>query len=141
MEFDRRKRLRTQLNIAPLIDVVFLLLIFFMLSSQFISRPGIKVTLPRASTAELHPGKDIIVSIAEDRSLYLNEEEVTLENLLGKLKAKVAESEEKMVIVRADGKIDLCLAVKVMDIAREADARGLVISTEMEHQKSCLGIE
>ena len=141
MEFDRRKRLRTQLNIAPLIDVVFLLLIFFMLSSQFISRPGIKVTLPRASTAKLHPGKDIIVSITEDRVLYLNEEEVTLENLPGKLKAKVAESEEKMVIVRADGKIDLCLAVKVMDIAREADAQGLVISTEMEHRKSCLGIE
>ena len=141
MEFDRRKKLRTQLNIAPLIDVVFLLLIFFMLSSQFISRPGIKVTLPGASTAKLHPGEDIVVSITEDEGLYLNEEEVTLENLLDKLKAKVAESEEKMVIVRADGKIDLGLAVKVMDIAREADAQGLVISTETEHRKSCLGIE
>ena len=128
MEFDRRKPLRTQLNIAPLIDVVFLLLIFFMLSSQFISRPGIKVTLPRASTAKLHSGKDIIGSITEDRVLYLNEEEVTLENLLGKLKAKVAECEEKMVIISADEKIDLCLAVKVMDIAREADVQGLVIS-------------
>ena len=141
MEFDRRKKLRTQLNIAPLIDVVFLLLIFFMLSSQFIARPGIRVSLPRASTAEPHPGEDIVVSITEDSSLYLNGEEVTLENLPDKLKAKVAESEEKTVIVRADEKIDLGLAVKVMDIAREANAQGLVISTEMESRKSCLGIE
>ena len=141
MEFDRRTKLRTQLNIAPLIDVVFLLLIFFMLSSQFIARSGIRVSLPRASTAESHPGEEIIVSITEDGSLYLNGEDVTLDDLPDKLKAEVAESEEKTVIISADEKIDLGLAVKVMDIAREADARGLVISTEMELWKSCSGIE
>ncbi len=136
LEFDRRKKLRTQLNIAPLIDVVFLLLIFFMLSSQFIARPGIRVSLPRASTAEPHPGEDIIVSITEGGSLYLDGEEITLESLPAKLKAKVAESEEKTVIVRADEKINLGLAVKVMDIAREANAQGLVISTEMEQRNA-----
>jgi biopolymer transport protein ExbD len=136
LEFDRRTKLRTQINIAPLIDVVFLLLIFFMLSSQFIARSGIRVSLPRASTAESHPGEETIVSITEDGSLYLNGKDVTLEDLLDKLKAEVAESEEKTLIISADEKIDLGLAVKVMDIAREANVQGLVISTEMEQRNA-----
>ena len=78
MEFEGRKRINTHLNIAPLIDVVFLLLIFFMLSSHFITQPGIKISLPEAATTKLHPEEDIIISIAEDNNLYLNEKQVTL---------------------------------------------------------------
>ncbi len=129
MEFERRRRVSTHLNIAPLIDVVLLLLIFFMLSSHFVTQPGIKITLPTAVTARLYPTEDIIISITEDSNLYLNEELVTLENLLERLKIEIAKTEKKTVIIKADEKIDLGLAVKVMDIAREAEAEGVVIST------------
>lgn len=129
MEFERRRKISTQLNIAPLIDVVFLLLIFFMLSSRFVSHPGIKITLPRAVTASLHPEEDVLIFITADDKLYLNEEEVTLENLLSKLKTKLSKVEKKTAVIKADEKIDLGLAVKVMDIAKQAEAEGLVIST------------
>jgi len=132
MEFEGRRRISTRLNIAPLIDVVFLLLIFFMLSSHFITQPGIKITLPSAVTARLHPEEDIIISITEDNSLYLNEKLVTLENLLEQLKVEMARIEKKIVIIKADEKIDLGLAVKVMDIARQAEAERLIISTKLE---------
>ncbi|MDO9575129.1 MAG: biopolymer transporter ExbD [bacterium] len=132
MEFEGRKKVRTQLNIAPLIDVVFLLLIFFMLSSHFVTQPGIKITLPAAITAKLHPEEDIVISITRDNNLYLNEEEVDLDNLLDRLREKIEDSVKKIVIIKADEKIDLGLAVKVMDIARQAEAEGLVISTRTE---------
>ena len=132
MEFEGRKRVDTRLNIAPLIDVVFLLLIFFMLSAHFVTQPGIKLTLPTASTAKLHPEEDVIISITNDNDLYLNEEKVNLDNLLEKLRVKLNKSQKKTVIIKADEKIDLGLAVKVMDIAKRAEAEGLVISTKAE---------
>ena len=132
MEFEGQKKFHTYLNIAPLIDVVFLLLIFFMLSSHFVTQPGIKITLPTAITAKLHPEKDIIISITNDNNLYLNEEEVALDNLLDKLRIKVGEAKKKTVIIKADEKINLGLAVKVMDIAKQAEAEGLVISTQVK---------
>ncbi|MBU0693904.1 MAG: biopolymer transporter ExbD [Candidatus Omnitrophica bacterium] len=132
LEFEGRKKVDTNLNIAPLIDVVFLLLIFFMLSSHFVTQPGIKLTLPIASTAKLHPEEDIIISITNDDDLYLNEEKVNLDNLQKKLCVKLDKSQKKTVIVKADEKIDLGLAVKIMDIAKQAKAEGLIISTRAE---------
>lgn len=132
MEFEGRKRVRINLNIAPLIDIVFLLLIFFMLSSHFVTQPGIKITLPTAVIGKLHPEDEILIFIASDNRLYLNEEEVDLERLPGKLSLKLTEAKKKTVIIKADEKIDLGLAVKVMDIAKQAEAEGLVISTKTE---------
>ncbi|MBN2121250.1 MAG: biopolymer transporter ExbD [Candidatus Omnitrophica bacterium] len=132
MEFEGRKRVDTRLNIAPLIDVVFLLLIFFMLSAHFVTQPGIKLTLPTASTAKLHPEEDVIISITNENDLYLNEKKIDLDNLLDELRVKLNESQKKTVIIKADEKIDLGLAVKVMDIAKQAEAKGLVISTRAE---------
>jgi biopolymer transport protein ExbD len=132
MEFEGRKKITTQLNIAPLIDIVFLLLIFFMLSSHFITQPGIKITLPMAVTARLHSDEDVVVYIGSDSRLYLNTEEVMLDDLLERLKAKINDAPNKNVIIKADEKVDLGVAVTVMDIARQAKAEGLVISTEVK---------
>ncbi len=132
MEFEGRRRISTHLNIAPLIDVVFLLLIFFMLSSHFVTQPGIKITLPSAITARLHPEEDIIISITEDSNLYLNERPVTLKNLLEQLRIEITKTEKKTVSIKADEKIDLGLAVKVMDIAKQAETEKLIISTKLE---------
>jgi len=135
MEFEGRRKVSTQLNIAPLIDVVFQLLIFFALISRFVTQPGIKISLPSAVTAKLHPEEDIIISITQDNNLYLNEERITLDNLLDKLRLKMSQTKKKTVIIRADEKINLGLAVKVMDIAKQAEAEGLVISTKPEDVK------
>ncbi len=132
MEFSGRRKVSTHLNIAPLIDVVFLLLIFFMLSSHFVTQPGIKLTLPTAVTGKLHLEEDIIIFITRDSNLYLNEEEISLKELLDKLRVKVGKAKKKTVIIKADEKIDLGLAVRVMDIAKQAEVEGLIISTKAE---------
>ena len=132
MEIERIRRTKINLNIAPLIDVVFLLLIFFMLSSRFVVHPGIKLTLPGAASAKLQHEERVIIYITKDNGLYLNGESVSLENLPDRLKKEIREIPEKTVIIKADEKIDLGLAVRVMDIAKQAQAKGLVISTRAE---------
>jgi len=133
MEFEGRKRIRMYLDIAPLIDIVFLLLIFFMLTANFIMQPGIKITLPHAVTAKPQKEKDIIVFIGRDNKIFLDQREVGINELKDTLEKKLKASQKKTVILKADEKINLGLAVKVMDIAKQANAEGLVISTKVNH--------
>jgi len=135
MEFERRKKVSTQLNIAPLIDVVFLLLIFFVLSWRFVNYPAIKITLPEASAAKPHSRQDTVIFISVDDELYLNNQAVSVDNLKDRLRAVLGRTIDKTVVIKADEKVDLGLAVKVMDIARQAEAEGLVISTRIENVK------
>lgn len=134
IEFDRRKKVSIHLNIAPLIDVVFLLLIFFMLSSHFVAHPGIKISLPTATTTKPQLEEKIIISITGDNRLYLNGEQVVLDHLLDRVRVEIEQGSKRTVVLKADEKIDLGLAVKVMDIAKQAKAEGLVISTKITPQ-------
>jgi len=136
MEFERGKRIRIHLDIAPLIDIVLLLLIFFMLTSNFIMQPGIKITLPKAKTSKPQKEENIIVFITEDNEIYLNERKISIDELKDTLEEKLKKVQKKTVILKADEKINLGLAVQVMDIAKEAKAENLVISTEIEHQST-----
>jgi len=133
MEFEREKKIRMHLEIAPLVDIVLLLLVFFMLTSKFIMQPGIKITLPKAETARPQE-EDIVVFITKDNRIYLNDREINIDELKEALKEKLEKSKKKNVILKADEKINLGLAVKVMDIAKQAKAENLVISTKIEHQ-------
>ncbi len=136
MEFEGRKRIRTHLDIAPLIDIVFLLLIFFMLTAHFITQPGIEITLPAAKTATIEEIEDIIVFISQEDEIFLNDEQIDIEVLRPALEAKLEASQKKTVILKADEKVNLGLAVKVMDIAKQARAEGLVISTKQPTESS-----
>ncbi len=129
MELEREKRLDIHFEIAPLIDVVFLLLIFFMLTSSFIMEPGIKISLPEASTAQPYE-EDIRVFVTRDNKIYLGDKRIELEDLKGRLIERLGEDRKRTVILKADEGIRYGLAVKVIDIIREAGAENLVISTE-----------
>lgn len=132
MEFEGRKKISTDLNIAPLIDVVFQLLLFFMLTANFVTPTGIKLALPSAVSSKPHQDEGIVVFITGDNELYLNQAKVSLEGLLAELKPRILADKKKTVVIKADEKINLGLAVKVMDIAKQANAEGVVISTRPE---------
>jgi biopolymer transport protein ExbD len=131
LEFETGKKVRPHISIAPLVDCVLQLLIFFMLSSNFVIQPGIKITLPTAITAK--PQEDeIILFINKDNEIYLDDKKIDIGYLKQALEGKLKNSKDKSVTLKADEKIDLGLAVKVMDIAKQAEAEGLVISTKIE---------
>ncbi|MCD6134724.1 MAG: biopolymer transporter ExbD [Candidatus Omnitrophica bacterium] len=132
MEFERGKRIRMHLDIAPLIDIVFLLLIFFMLTANFIMQPGIKLALPQAATAKPQEEENIIVFITKDNRIYLNDREINIDELRDALEEKLKTARKKTVVLKADERINLGLAVRVMDVAKEAGTEGLVISTQIK---------
>ena len=131
LEFETSKKVKPHISIAPLVDCVFQLLIFFMLSPYFVTQPGIKITLPTAITAKPQQDK-IIIFINENNEIYLGDKRIDICYLKETLENKLKESRDKSVTLKADEKIDLGLAVRVMDVARQAEAEGLIISTKIK---------
>lgn len=130
LEFERRKRLSIGLNMTPLIDMVFLLLIFFVLSSHFISESGLKIKLPKAVSAQTQKNEHLTVFIDKEGRVFLNNAQVRLEQLTSLIRSELNKANSKTVVIKADEDVSLGLAVKVMDIAKDANADGLVISTK-----------
>lgn len=138
MEFERVKQIKMHFDIAPLIDIVFLLLIFFMLTANFIMHPGIKITLPAAKTAKSQKEQEVTVFISKDNKVFLDDKKISIEELKGALEEKLETSQKKVVILKADEKINLGLVVGVMDIAKQADAAGLIIATSTQIENTLL---
>lgn len=118
----KRRRLPV-LNVTSLIDVLFLLLIFFMVSSTFIENPAIDLDLPEASSAESVENESTSLALDAQGGMFLNGEAVTPEELPGRLAAAVAEDPERVLILEADRSVDYGEVIRVIDTAREAGVR------------------
>jgi len=119
-----------QIDIAPLIDMVFQLLIFFMLTSSFIVQQGIRVNLPRAITSEITKQNQLQISISSENIIYLNERVVTIQELKDLLKN--LDRKDIPVLIKADRKAVLGRVVEVWDILREAGLSHINIATTQQ---------
>lgn len=120
------RSLRT-LDIAPLIDVIFLLLIFFMLTSHFIFQPGIKINLPRAITSEMISEENAVITITAENLVYYSGRLVTVKELASTLKSIA--SSRRPVLIKADKKASLGRIVEVWDICRQEGITRVNIAT------------
>lgn len=118
------------ITLAPMIDVVFLLLIFFMVTTTFSSRPGIKVDLPSSGGQVEVPADQWVVSMTQEGTVYLNEQKVSLDTLESRLRSK-----PMPVLLRADEKIPHGLVVAVLDRVRSAGIQKLNLSTRPIRQR------
>ncbi|MDD5451200.1 MAG: biopolymer transporter ExbD [Desulfovibrionales bacterium] len=118
------------LDMAPLIDMVFLLLIFFMLSAHFIEETGISLELPRSKVAGASRPIPLTVSIDRQGRVFVDEIEVGLRDLRQALQMRLAETGRKEVVVKSDRDCRVQTLVSVMDEIRLAGARGLLLSAE-----------
>ena len=131
MKFRKKTSLeKGKLDITPLIDVIFLLLLFFMLSSSFILQPGIKVNLPESKVSEAQSEDNIIVTITSERKILLNDENITEETLGIKLRPMAKRTPDKIVIIKADDRVNHGLVVKVMGEVKSAGVKRLAIATK-----------
>lgn len=123
---------RGQLDIAPLIDVVFLLLIFFMLTSSYIFQPGIKINLPKAVTSEVIQEKNLVITVSAKDTIYLNNRSVTLRQLKSHLEK--AAHEDRPILIKADRQVSLGKVVQIWDICREVGLTQINIATNQPAQ-------
>ncbi|HTZ10936.1 MAG TPA: biopolymer transporter ExbD [Candidatus Margulisiibacteriota bacterium] len=119
-----------QIDIAPLINIVFLLLMFFMLTSSFIAQPGIAVNLPRAVTSEAVSLKNVEISVTAENATYLNGKAVTNQELSRLLKGLGKRGQP--ILIKSDRKVSLGKVVEIWDLARDSGIREINIATNQE---------
>lgn len=119
--FIRPKRRGLGIDMAPLIDIVFLLLIFFMLNTTF-SNPAIPMVLPKSSTSsgEVHESEVLVVSCDADSKIYINREEVTLAEYTEKLKVAMEEMGLKSVHFKGDESVTYKRYMQIVDASTAA---------------------
>lgn len=134
MRFQRYSKLEhglKQIDIAPLIDVIFLLLIFFMLSSSFTFQSGINVKLPKAVTSDIIKEENVIITITSENVIYLNDKVVTLKELsaaLTKLKGT-----ERPFLIKSDRRASVGRIVDVWDLCRNLGIEKINIATNQDN--------
>jgi len=133
MEIEGRKLISTELNIAPLIDVVFLLLIFFMLTSTIMEQESIEINLPKSDSAERSVSDLTIISISKDSTIYLNGERVEKAGLKRALESAFAENADKGVVLRSDSDLPVQNLVEMMDLISSAGGANISLATNRKN--------
>lgn len=129
IEFERRKKIDADLEITPLIDCVFILLIFFLLTSSFIEEMGLKINLPKAATSSVIDEEKVNIFIDSDERIYMNDQAITIQGLRQSLKGIVIRDPERLIDIKSDEDVRLKIVTQVMDMARECGVRRLSIAT------------
>lgn len=131
MRFKRRLTTQVNVNLIPMIDIVFQLVVFFMISSTFIITPGISLVLPTSTTSEPVIMSKLILTIMSRDEVYFNKEEYTLDGLdkrLSELTEKERE-EIKTVVLEGDRGISYSLMVEILDVLRRNGFKGINLRT------------
>jgi len=128
--YKKRERYQIQAPLTSLIDIVFMLLIYFLLTTNFIIDEGIKIKLPQAKAAAPQTQKEITVYVDQEGRAYLANSEISLDKLFKELKQQIGIERDKLVVIKADRAVILNKVVSVMDLAKAAGAGRLCLATE-----------
>ena len=132
MRFSEKPKRRVIISITSLIDVMFLLLIFFMVTSTFLEQAGMKLDLPSARSAETTVTRRLVLFIGADNSLVLGDRPVSIDSLEAVMAEAAASSEDGTLVLNADKTVQHGTVIRVMDIAKRAGMKRLVVGTKDE---------
>jgi biopolymer transport protein ExbD len=118
--------------LTSLIDIVFLLLIYFLLTTNFMVDEAIDLKLPQARSSAPQLQQQIIIFVAQDGRILIGQEEIAPDVLFTRIKESVAGRKDAQVVIKADRRVVLNQAVKVMDLAKAAGAAELFLATEKD---------
>ncbi|NSW76342.1 MAG: biopolymer transporter ExbD [Candidatus Atribacteria bacterium] len=132
----RKSKTKPDINITPLVDVVLQLVIFFVVTTTFISvESGARVNLPSANFSKIEEAKTITITVTENNMVYVDGGLTDWNELPRVLVASLRKDPESMVVIEADKKVLHGNVVKVMDIARRAGAERMAIATQPEGEE------
>jgi biopolymer transport protein ExbD len=132
MQFEGRRRLSHVPNLTPLIDIVFLLLVFFMLTSHFVQEAVLEIELPVADGQAQLQSAPIEVVLDSQGRILLQEHYVSVSELKPRLQQLLAQQQDKVVRIRGDQSVSLGLTVSVMEAVQQAGAQGVDIVTQQK---------
>ncbi len=133
-EHDPDEGIVAEINITPLTDVFLVLLIIFMVTTSVVASQSKQVDLPGAEVSDTTP-KGITVTVSPDGEILVDDRPTSEKNLYATLEAALANSREKLVILRGDKQVPLGKAVTILDLAQKAGATGIALATKPPPKK------
>jgi biopolymer transport protein ExbD len=121
----------SEVNLTPMLDVVFIMLIFFIVTASFVKEAGVEVNRAPAQTAERRERGNILVAITADDQIWIDRKEVDLRSLRANIERLYSENPQGQVVIQADTASKNRLLVEVMDAARAAGVESVSISARI----------
>jgi biopolymer transport protein ExbD len=126
-----RNREESEVNLTPMLDVVFIMLIFFIVTASFVKGAGIAVTRPPAATAERKERGNILVAITANDQIWIDRRQVDPRSIRPNIERLHAENPQGAVVIQADTDSKNGLLVMVMDAARQAGVSNVSLAAEV----------
>jgi biopolymer transport protein ExbD len=130
-QFVEEEEEKSEVNLTPMLDVVFIMLIFFIVTASFVKEAGIDVNRPDAATAERKEKGNILVAISADDQIWIDRRLVDPRALRANIERMHAENPNGAVVIQADTKSTNGLLVQVMDASRQAGVKNVSIAAEV----------
>ncbi len=127
---DRRKS-ESEVNLTPMLDVVFIMLIFFIVTASVVKESGIEISRPGASTAVRKERGNILIAISANDQIWMNRRQVDPRALRANIERAHAENPQGAVVIQADKAAKTGLLVQVMDAAREAGVDDVSLAADI----------
>lgn len=121
-----------ELNMTPMIDIVFIMLIFFIVTTSFVKETGIEVSRPTADTAERKEQGNILIGIRDNGEVWMDKRQIEPDAIRANVERMLAENPEASVVVVADESARSGILVQAIDQARSAGATGVSIAARNE---------
>jgi biopolymer transport protein ExbD len=128
---NKRSDDESEIDMTPMLDVVFIMLIFFIVTASFVKETGIDISRPDAATAEVKEAGNILVAISEDGQIWIDRRQVDIRAVRANLERLHAEKPQGAVVIQADTNSKNGLLVKVMDAARLAKIESISIAADI----------
>ena len=120
----------SQIDMTPMLDVVFIMLIFFIVTASFVKESGIDVNRPDAATAVQKDRANILVAISEGNEVWINKRQIDIRAVQANIERLYAENPQGSVVIQADEQANTKTLIEVMDAARSAGVFGVSVATD-----------
>ena len=135
MRFREKRLTKSIINLTPMVDMLFLILLFFLVTSSFIEQPNIKLELPSTKYAATSKLEERTLTISQDGKLFFQNDPEQRKDLISVLKNAFSKQDDKTLVLRADKNVSYGIVVDVMDAAKGAGLRRIVAPTIIEPEK------
>jgi biopolymer transport protein ExbD len=132
MKFEISSKPLAVFSYSSLTDIVLLLVIFFLLTSQFVIQTGVKVKLPGSRINEQAEPTELIVTITSESAVYVGSEQIGIDQLALKLNENLQLNDQNNLVIRADKTVQIDIVIKVIDAAKSVGIGKFTIETEKE---------
>ncbi len=135
MEFERKRIHPAHINIAPLVDMVFLLLLFFMLTTHWVQEPAIRIRLPESTTAEIKREDTKTIFIDQAGDIYWMDQKIELHHLKKVIAEQMRDREKETLKIKSDKEVKVELLIRVIDEVRRSGVKQFSILTTKKEDR------